>query len=63
MTSKGGIQLPDDAVSAGYKQTRPFHYEQVFRSEAKRFTGTEREFVAAGFAYEYYENDFQRHVK
>lgn len=51
------IQLPNDAVSAGYRQTRPFHHEQVFRSESAGFTGTEREFLEAGLAYAYIQLD------
>ncbi len=51
------IQLPNDAVSLGYKETRPFHHEQVFRSETASFTGTEREFVAAGHGYAYVQVD------
>jgi len=47
------IQLPDDIVSDGYKQTKPYHYEQVFVSASKGFKGTELEFLKAGFAYEY----------
>lgn len=47
------IQLPNDAVSVGYKQVRPFHHEQVFRSDSAGFTGTEREFLEAGRAYAY----------
>ena len=49
------IQLPNDAVSVGYRETRPYHFEQVFRSA--EFTGTEREFLAAGLAYEYVQLD------
>lgn len=51
------IQLPDDAVSAGYKPTRPYHHEQVFQSEIAGFKGTEREFLAAGHAYAYVQLD------
>jgi hypothetical protein len=51
------IQLPNDAVSTGYKQTRPFHFEQVFSSESKGFKGTELEFLNAGLAYEYTQTD------
>lgn len=51
------IQLPNDATSAGYKQTRPYHYEQVFYSESAGFTGTEREFVQAGHACQYVQLD------
>ena len=51
------IQIPDDAVSVGYKQVRPFHYQQVFCSEKVVFTGTEREFVNAGLGYHYTQVD------
>lgn len=60
----GGIQLPDDVVSKGYKQTRPFQYEQVFYSEKHNFTGTEKEFIKANLAYEYRNfEDFKRLIK
>lgn len=62
MRDKGGIQLPDDVVAQGYRETRPFHYEQVFYSATHQFIGTEREFIAAGLAYEYYESDFRRFI-
>ena len=51
------IQLPDDVVSKGYKEVRPFHHEQVFYSPSKGFGGTEKEFVAAGYGYEYHQMD------
>ena len=51
------IQLPSDAVSVGYKETRPFNFEQVFQSQAAGFTGTEEEFVRAGYAYRYVQLD------
>ena len=51
------IQLPNDVVSVGYKQTRPFHHAQIFRSESAGFTGTEREFLEAGLAYAYIQLD------
>ena len=51
------IQLPNDAAAAGYRETRPFQWEQVFHSESAAFTGTEREFVKAGHAYEYVQLD------
>ena len=51
------IQLPNDVVAQGYKQTKPFHYEQVFTSASKNFTGTELEFLRAGLAYEYTQTD------
>ncbi len=51
------IQLPNDAVAVGYKETRPYHHEQMFQSESAGFTGTEREFFEAGHGYEYVEVD------
>lgn len=51
------IQLPNDAQSSGYKQTRPYHFEQVFHSPSLNFKGTEREFLAAGHAYSYVQLD------
>ena len=51
------IQLPNDAVSVGYRQTKPFHHEQVFTSSQHGFTGTEAEFVQAGIAYRYIQLD------
>lgn len=51
------IQLPNDAVSVGYKETRPFHHEQVFSSASAQFIGTEREFVKAGHAYQFTQVD------
>lgn len=60
---KGGIQLPDDVQSVGYRQVRPFHYEQVFTSKSANFTGTESEFVAAGLAHRFVQTDpFTRRV-
>lgn len=47
------IQLPDDALPVGYKKSRSFEFEQIFRSATHNFTGTEKEFVNAGLAYEY----------
>lgn len=51
------IQLPNDAVSIGYTQTRPFHFDQVFESESAGFKGTERQFVEAGHGYAYIQID------
>lgn len=51
------IQLPDDAVSVGYKEVRPFQHEQVFQSASSGFTGTEHEFVQAGHGYAYHQVD------
>ena len=56
------IQLPDDVTSKGYIQTRPYHHEQVFHSENHKFTGTEREFLAAGFAYAYIQTGLHTRV-
>jgi hypothetical protein len=47
--------MPDDSISVGYKQVKPFHFEQVFFSQSKNFTGTEIEFLANGLAYTYYQ--------
>lgn len=51
------IQLPNDATSIGYKQTRQYHYEQVFHSATTNFTGTEQEFVKAGHGYSFVQLD------
>ena len=51
------IQLPNDAVSMGYKQVQPFQFEQVFRSVSADFIGTEREFLENGHAYKYVQID------
>jgi len=51
------VALPDDAKTAGYKETAPFKWEQVFSSKSAKFTGTEREFLAAGHAYAYAQTD------
>jgi hypothetical protein len=47
------IQLPDDVVSLGYIQTKPFHFEQVFYSPSHDFKGTEHDFLKHKLAYEY----------
>ncbi len=49
------IQLPNDAVAVGYKETRPYHHEQMFQSESAGFTVTESEFFVACLGYEYFE--------
>lgn len=51
------IQLPNDVKSVGYKQTKPFHHEQVFRSKSKNFEGTEIEFLEAGHGWAYLQID------
>lgn len=58
------IQLPNDAISVGYRETAPFQWEQIFSSQAAGFTGTEREFVQRGYGYEYFEiGQFIRRVR
>ena len=47
------VQLPDDCENVGYREVRPYHWEQVFRSKSVKFIGTEQEFLAAGHAYAY----------
>ena len=47
------IQLPNDAFSLGYKETKPYYHEQIFHSDSADFTGTELEFVIAGHGYRY----------
>ncbi len=51
------MQLPDDAVATGYRETSPCYFEQVFHSPSMNFTGTEDEFYAAGHAYFYIQRD------
>jgi len=51
------VQLPNDAIAIGYRQTRPFHHEQVFKSESCQFEGTEVEFIKAGHGYAYIQAD------
>ena len=47
------IQLPDDVVENGYKQTSSYNWEQVFFSPSKNFEGTEKDFVTNRLGYEY----------
>ena len=47
------IQLPNDAIATGYKLVSPYDWQQIFFSPSREFTGTEQEFLRAGFAYEY----------
>ena len=51
------IQLPNDAVSCGFRLVRPFEWAQLFSSVSCGFAGTEREFLAAGHAYAYVQID------
>lgn len=51
------IQLPDDVVSVGYTQVRPYQYEQVFRSQSLDFVGTAQDFLEAGLGYTYVQLD------
>ena len=48
--------LPNDAVSIGYREVRPYQTEQVFKSESAQFSGPEREFIAAGHGYAYVQS-------
>ena len=57
------IALPNDAKATGYREIRPFQFEQVFSSESAKFTGTEKEFLKAGLAYAFNPiDDFMRLV-
>jgi hypothetical protein len=57
------FQLPDDVVAKGYVEIRPFHHKQVFYSRSVGFTGTEEQFVRAGFGYQYAQVDkFTRQI-
>lgn len=47
------VELPGDAKEEGYRETRPFHHEQVFSSVSLNFTGTEKEFYYAGLCGAY----------
>ena len=56
-------QIPDDAQNMGYKQIKPYQFEQVFYSAQCKFTGTEREFAEKGLGYQYENIDkFTRRV-
>ena len=54
------IQIPDDAVSVGYRKVGEFEYAQVFESKSANFSGTEEEFVQAGHGYNYVQLDKYR---
>ena len=56
------IQLPDDVQSIGYQETKPFTFEQVFFSPSLGFTGTEKEFLQSGHAYQYRNLDPYRRM-
>ena len=58
----GGIELPGDAKSVGYKKINRFEFAQVFHSEKNNFTGTEQEFVNAGLAYKYLQVDAYKRI-
>ena len=58
----GGIELPSDAKSVGYKKINRFEFAQVFTSEKNNFTGTEQEFVNAGLAYKYLQVDAYKRI-
>jgi len=50
-------QLPDDAKLIGYKQSRPFHFEAVYKSVSCDFIGSESDFVKSGNGYFYLQID------
>ena len=56
------VQLPNDVVSKGYKEVRPYNFKQVFYSKKYDFTGTEEEFIKKGYAYRYAQLDKHRRV-
>ena len=56
------IQLPFDVVAVGYKESRPYCWEQVFWSEFAQFKGTEREFLSEGYAYSYSDAEPHRRM-
>ena len=56
------IQLQNDVISKGYKQTKPYNWEQIFYSPSLDFEGTEIEFLEAGHAYKYVQLDKYRRM-
>lgn len=50
-------QLPNDVQLMGYKQTKPYHYEPVYKSISADFIGTESDFVNTGNGYYYLQID------
>lgn len=56
------IQLPNDVKTIGYRETKPFSFEQVFFSPSLGFTGTEKEFLQFGHAYDYTNLDKHRRI-
>ena len=59
---KGRIQLPDDVISKGYKQTGRFEFQQVFYSPSLNFLGTEQEFINNGYAYKYIQIESSKRI-
>lgn len=57
------IQLPNDAKLCGCRKTGAFKHSQVFHSTSCNFTGTETEFVKAGFGYAYSQLDKFRRLQ
>lgn len=49
--------MPNDAISKGYKKTSAYNFEQVFYSAINNFEGTEKDFLQAGLAYCYSDNE------
>lgn len=49
------VQLPNGIRPVRYQRspTNPYQWDQVWHSEELGFTGTEAEFLAAGYGYKY----------
>ena len=56
---RGGIQLPGDVVSKGYRRSKKnrFEHEQIFYSPSLNFEGSEQDFVDAGYGYSFTQLD------
>jgi hypothetical protein len=59
---QGGIQLPDDVISKGYRKTGRFEFQQIFYSPSLNFTGTEQEFINKRYAYKYIQLDSSKRI-
>ena len=55
------IQLPDDVKLVSQRMMPNYQIETLYHSASCNFTGTERDFVAAGHGYKYIQiNKFER---
>lgn len=59
---QGGIQLPDDVISKGYRKTGRFEFKQIFYSPSLNFDGTEEDFIKVGYAYRYIQLDSSKRI-